>query len=68
MGLTLTEKILKAHLVEGEMKKGKEEVYICFDIVFYIDTYIKLYRAVYLFIPSDINKYMEWYNLIYQLI
>ena len=24
MGLTLTEKILKAHLVEGEMKKGTE--------------------------------------------
>lgn len=24
MGLTLTEKILKAHLVDGEMVKGKE--------------------------------------------
>ena len=24
MGLTLTEKILKAHLVEGEMVKGSE--------------------------------------------
>ncbi|MDD7295137.1 MAG: hypothetical protein PUG85_06945, partial [Oscillospiraceae bacterium] len=24
MGLTLTEKILKAHLVEGELKKGTE--------------------------------------------